>query len=97
MYIVQQAKYSGLIFSVVTVHCSMYNVQSAKCGWPGNLSAMKSGIFSVVTVQYVQYKRRNVQHTMYNVQSVSVVGLVISVPASFLLSHLIDERAERTA
>ena len=26
-----------------------------------------------------------------------VVGLVISVPGSFLLSHLIDERAERTA
>ena len=32
-----------------------------------------------------------------NIYSVSVVGLVISVPGSFLLSHLIDERAERTA
>ena len=33
----------------------------------------------------------------YHIVNCIVVGLVISVPGSFLLSHLIDERAEPTA
>ena len=57
-----------------------------------NVQCTVNYVLAMCDVQCSMFKVQS-----YNVQCGSVVGLVISVPGSFLLSQLIDERAERTA
>ena len=66
MYIVQQAKYSGLIFSVVTVHCLIYKFAKCNYGWPGNLGALQH-VFCIVQYSVLQYAMFNLHCSMYKV------------------------------
>ena len=52
----------------------------------------------IVNYIMVNSMQQNLKYEiLHHIVNCIVVGLVISVPGSFLLSHLIDERAEPTA